>query len=81
MFKYKEVIEISMEAKIVGINQEELITLMERLENIRDEMDSIIEELEIILDREMMESIKRGEEDIERGEVYTLEEFRYMVKE
>ena len=70
-----------MEAKIIEINQEDVLNLMEKLQNIRGEMDAIIEELEILLDREMMDSIKRGDEEIKRGEVYTLEEFRNAVKE
>ena len=45
------------------------------------EIDSIIEELEILLDKDMMDSIKRGDEEIKRGEVYTLEEFHNAVKE
>ena len=70
-----------MEAKIIEMNQEDVLNLMEKLQNIREEMDAIIEELEILLDRDLMDSINRGEEEIKRGEVYTLEEFRNAVKE
>ena len=70
-----------MEAKIIEMNQEDVLNLMEKLQNIRGEMDAIIEELEILLDKDLMDSIKRGEDEIKRGEVYTLEEFRNAVKE
>ena len=70
-----------MEAKIIEMNQEDVLNLMEKLQDIREEMDAIIEELEILLDRDLMDSINRGEEEIKRGEVYTLEEFRNAVKE
>ncbi len=70
-----------MEAKTVEINVDELTGIMEKLQNIRDEMDSLMEEIEILLDKELMESIKRGNQEIEKGDVYTLEEFRKMVKE
>lgn len=36
--------------------------------NIRDEIESIIETIEIMNDKELLESIKRGERDIKRGE-------------
>ena len=70
-----------MEAKTVEINVDELMGIMEKLQNIRNEMDSLMEEIEILLDKELMESIKRGNQEIEKGEVYTLEEFKEMVKE
>ena len=53
----------------------------ERLERMRDEMNDLIEMLEILLDRELLDSIERGKEDIKEGRIYTLQEFKKMVKE
>jgi len=47
----------------------------------RDEMNDLIEMLEILLDRELLDSIERGKEDIKEGRIYTLQEFKKMVKE
>ncbi|MCD6276569.1 MAG: hypothetical protein J7J42_07515 [Thermoplasmata archaeon] len=70
-----------MEAKSIEIKGEDLIDLMERLERMRDEMNDLIEMLEILLDRELLDSIERGKEDIKEGRIYTLQEFKKMVKE
>ncbi len=70
-----------MEAKVIEIRGEDLLDIKEKLERMRDEMDSIIEELEILMDKELMESIKRGEENIEKGEIYSFDDFKKMVKE
>ena len=70
-----------MEAKSIEIKGEDLIDLMESLERMRDEMNDLIEMLEILLDRELLDSIERGKEDIKEGRIYTLQEFKKMVKE
>ncbi len=70
-----------MEAKSVEIGMDELMGIMEKLQNIRNEMDSIMEELEILMDKELMDSMRRGKEDIKNGNIYTLEEFKKRVKE
>jgi len=72
---------MNMEAKSVEISVEELMGIMEKLQNIRGEMDLLMEELEILIDSELMESISRGKDDIKKGNVYTLNELKSMVKE
>jgi len=50
-------------------------SLIRDLVEIRDKIDSIIETLEIMSDKELMESIRRSEEDIKKGKVRDFEEF------
>ena len=52
----------------------DLIELRERISEDLEKLDSIIETLEIISDEELIESIKRGLEDIEKGNVVDFEE-------
>lgn len=52
----------------------DLIELRERISEDLEKLDSIIETLEIMSDEELMKSIKRGLEDIEKGNVVDFEE-------
>ena len=52
--------------------------ILKDLIEIRDRIDSLIETLEIMSDDELVESIKRGLKDIEKGNVVDFEE---IVKE
>jgi len=49
--------------------------ILKDLIEIREKIDSLIETLEIMSDEELMESIRRAEEDIKAGRVRPLEEF------
>ena len=53
----------------------DLIELRDRIRKDLEMLDSIIETLEIMSDEELMESIRRAEEDIKAGKVRPLEEF------
>ena len=52
----------------------DLIELRERISEDLEKLDSIIETLEIMSDEELMKSIKRGLEDIKKGNVVDFEE-------
>ena len=52
----------------------DLIELRERISEDLEKLDSIIETLEIMSDEELIESIKRGLEDIKKGNVVDFEE-------
>ena len=43
------------------------ISILKDLKELREKLDSIIETLEIMSDKELMESIRRGLEQAERG--------------
>ena len=64
----------------VQIERKTLIEIAEKVSALRDDMDAILEELEILLDSELMESIKKGDEDIEKGRTHSLDEFRRAVE-
>jgi len=49
--------------------------ILKDLIEIREKIDSLIETLEIMSDDELMESIRRAEEDVRAGRVRPLEEF------
>jgi len=53
----------------------DLVELRERISKDLEMLDSIIETLEIMADEELMESIRRAEEDVKAGRVRPLEEF------
>jgi hypothetical protein len=53
----------------------DLIELRDRIRKDLEMLDSIIETLEIMSDEELIESIRRAEEDIKAGRVRPLEEF------
>lgn len=53
----------------------DLVELRERISKDLEILDSIIETLEIMADEELMESIRRAEEDVKAGRVKPLEEF------
>ncbi len=53
----------------------DLVELRERISKDLEMLDSIIETLEIMADKELMESIRRAEEDVKAGRVRPLEEF------
>lgn len=59
----------------------ELKELRERISEDLERLDSIIETLEIMSDEELMKSIKRGLEDIEKGNVVDLEELLKEIKD
>ena len=58
----------------------DLMELRDRISKDLEKLDSIIETLEIMSDEELMESIKRGLEDIEKGNVVDFEEFLKEVE-
>jgi len=47
-----------------------VMDIIKELRDVRDKLDSIIETLDVLSDKELVESIKRAEEDIESGRVY-----------
>ena len=53
----------------------DLVELRERISKDLEMLDSIIETLEIMTDEELMESIRRAEENIKAGRVRPLEDF------
>ncbi len=53
----------------------DLIELRERISKDLEMLDSIIETLEIMADEELMESLRRAEEDVKAGRVRPFEEF------
>ena len=53
----------------------DLVELRDRISKDLEILDSIIETLEIMLDEELVESIKKGLEDIKKGNVMDFEEF------
>ena len=53
----------------------DLVELRERISKDLEMLDSIIETLEVMSDKELMESIRRAEEDVKAGRVRPLEEF------
>ncbi len=52
----------------------DLVELRERIARDLEILDSIIETLEILSDEELMESIRRAEEDVRAGRVRPVEE-------
>jgi len=64
----------------------DLVEVKEKLSKDLEELESLIETLEIMSDPELMESIKRGLEDIKKGEVTDFDELKkleddYLMKE
>jgi predicted transcriptional regulator len=64
----------------------DLVEVKEKLSKDLEELESLIETLEIISNHELMESIKRGLEDIKKGEVTDFDELKkleddYLMKE
>ena len=64
----------------------DLVEVKEKLSRDLEELESLIETLEIISNHELMESIKRGLEDIKKGEVTDFDELKkleddYLMKE
>jgi predicted transcriptional regulator len=59
----------------------ELKELRERISEDLERLDSIIETLEIMSDEELMNSIKRGLEDIEKGNVIDLEDLLKEIED
>ena len=53
----------------------DLRELRERISKDLEMLDSIIETLEIMADEELMESLRRAEEDVKAGRVRPFEEF------
>jgi len=53
----------------------DLIELRERISKDLEMLDSIIETLEIMADKELMESLRRADEDVKAGRVRPFEEF------
>ena len=49
--------------------------ILNDLVEIREKVDALIETLEILSDEELVESIRRAEEDVREGRVRALEEF------
>ena len=49
--------------------------ILKELVEIREKIDSLIETIEVMSDEELMESIRRAEEDIRVGRVRPFEEF------
>lgn len=54
----------------------EIEVLLDTLKRLRDEIDSVIETLEILMDKDLMEGIKKAEEDFKKGNVFTHEEIK-----
>ncbi len=50
-------------------------SILRDLIEIRERIESLIETLEVMADEELMESIRRAEEDVKAGRVRPLEEF------
>jgi hypothetical protein len=50
--------------------------IKQQLRTARDLLDSILETFEIMEDQELMEEIKKAEEDIKNGNVISLDEFK-----
>jgi len=64
----------------------DLIEIKEKLSKDLEELESLIETLEIMSNHELMESIKRGLEDIKKREVTDFDELKkleddYLMKE
>ncbi len=59
----------------------DLVELRERIARGLEILDTIIETLEILSDKELMESIKRAEEDVRAGRVRSVEEFLAELEE
>ena len=64
----------------------DLVEVKEKLSRDLEELESLIETLEIMSDSELMESIKRGLEDIKKGEVTDFDGLKkleddYLMKE
>jgi len=59
----------------------ELKELRDRISEDLERLDSIIESLEIMSDEELMNSIKKGLEDIEKGNVIDLEELLKEIED
>jgi len=56
----------------------DLIEVKEKLSKDLEELESLIETLEIMSDHELMESIKRGLEDIKKGNVIDFDELKKL---
>ena len=50
--------------------------IKQQLKTTRDLLDQILETFEIMEDQELMEEIKKAEEDIKNGNVISLDEFK-----
>jgi hypothetical protein len=59
----------------------DLIRLKERLSEDLEELESLIETIEIMSDPELMESIKRGLEDIKKGDVIDFDELKELEED
>ena len=53
-----------------------MLSLSDRVKRLEEDVDSLVETLEILQDRELLESIRRGLEDVKAGRVYSLEELK-----
>lgn len=50
-------------------------SILKELIEIRERIDSLIETIEVMSDEELMESIRRAEQDIRAGRIKPFEEF------
>ncbi len=61
--------------KIKSVNAEVIDEIIASLKRIEEEVSSTIESIEILYDSEILQSIKRGIDDIKRGNVKSFEDF------
>jgi predicted transcriptional regulator len=59
----------------------DLVEVKEKLSKDLEELESLIETLEIMSDPELMESIKRGLEDIKKGNVVDFDELKELKED
>ena len=59
----------------------DLVKLRESIKEHLEKLDSLIETLEIMSDEELMKSIKRGLEDIEKGNVVDFDELLKEIED
>ena len=59
----------------------ELVKVKEKLSKDLEELGSLIETLEILSDPELMDSIKRGLEDIKKGNVVDFDELKELKED
>ena len=59
----------------------DLVKLRESMKKHLEKLDSLIETLEIMSDEELMKSIKRGLEDIEKGNVVDFDELLKEIED
>ena len=65
----------------VVLRRSDLENFLKAISKVRDEIEAIQEELEILLNDDLVKKIEDGLNDVREGNIYSLDEFRKVVRE